>query len=213
MWDPYDPYSYLIHVTFGFTAVAGAIVALYSQKGSRLHIIGGRTFAVTMVVASSSALVFVIKDFRPLVIVMSVATLYLLATAVLAIRSSKSDVPLFEKVLIVIPVVLFLVSAATLARSVVSMSIAQIPGPALYATVFLCLAIGDLRVIRSRPAQRIVWIKRHLLRMLLAFAFAIRALFSIGIDVGIPFEVAVTAPIVLALLAAFYFFARLERLG
>jgi hypothetical protein len=49
--------------------------------------------------------------------------------------------------------------------------------------------------------------------MLLAFAFAIRALFSIGIETGLPFEFVVTVPVVLALGTTWYFFRNVEASG
>ena len=89
----------------------------------------------------------------------------------------------------------------------------QVFGPALYAGMFAGLALGDLRMFLHRPTESKVWVKRHLLRMLLAFAFAVRALFSIGVDIGLPFEVAVTAPILLALLAAVWWRRRVDGRG
>ena len=76
---------------------------------------------------------------------------------------------------------------------------------------FLAVAarVGDIRLMVARPTERKRWIKRHLFRMLLAFAFAIRALFAIGIETGLPFEFVVTAPLVLALIATWYFFRKL----
>lgn len=215
MWAPYDPVSYLLHVGFGFLAVAGAITALSVRKGSRLHKKGGWVFVVPMVVAAITALVFEIEfdEPRPLVVIMSVATIYLLATSVLSLRNGSRFARLAEKLLVIIPLILFALSVAFLVRSIHSVSLANIPGPILYAGVFLALVIGDIRLILSRPTDRVSWIKRHLFRMLLAFAFAIRALFAIGIETGLPFEFVVTAPLVLALIATWYFFRKLEYSG
>lgn len=215
MWEPYDPASYFAHAGFGILAVAGAITALSARKGSALHKKGGWIFAVPMVIAALTALVFEVEfdEPRPLVVIMSVATLYLLATSILSLRNGWRYAPIIEKLLIVVPIALFAVSAMFVYRGIQSGALAQIPGPTLYAGVFLSLFIGDFRLMLSRPTARLRWVKRHLFRMLLAFAFAIRALFSLGIETGLPFEVVVTAPIVLALGATWYFFRDGGRLA
>ncbi len=212
MWAPYDPISYFLHIGFGTIAIAGAVVALSVRKGSPLHKKAGWIFLIPMTVAALTAFVFEIEieTPRPLAIVMSVATLYLLATSILSLRNGTRGIAIAEKALVVIPLALFAFSAAFLAQSIQSGAMAQIPGPMLYASLFLALVIGDFRKMLSPTMQRQARIKRHLLRMLLAFAFAIRALFSIGIDSGLPFEFVVTAPIVLALGAAWFFFRRVR---
>lgn len=213
MWAPYDPVSYFLHVGFGFLAVAGAITALTVRKGSPLHKKAGWVFLVPMVVAAVTALVFEVEidDPRPLATIMATATIYLLATSILSLRNGSRFAPVAEKLLVIVPLVLFALSVAFLYRSIQSASLAQIPGPILYAGVFFSLVVGDVRLMSSRSRDRLYWIKRHLFRILLAFAFAIRALFSIGIDTGLPFEFVVTAPLVLALGATWYFFRKLAK--
>ncbi len=213
MWAPYDPVSYFLHVGFGFLAVAGAIVALSATKGSSLHKKGGWTFAIPMIVAAVTSFVFEIEfdEPRPLAVVMAVAMLYLLATGILAIRHGSRIAPIAEKVLVVVPLVLFVFSAATLVRGLSAGVLALVPGTVLYATVFLSLVVGDVRLMMSRQRDRQHWIRRHLFRMLLAFAFAIRALFAIGLETGLPFEVVVTAPLLLALGATWLFFGRFPK--
>lgn len=215
MWAPYDPVSYFLHVGFGFLAIAGAVTALLVRKGSPLHKRAGWIFVVPMVIAALTALVFEVEfdERRPLVVIMSAATLYLLATSILSVRNRLSFAPIAEKFLAVIPLVLFALSVAFLFRSIQSVSWVNIPGPILYAGVFLALVIGDIRQMRSRPIERLYWVKRHLFRMLLAVAFAVRALFAIGIETGLPFEFVVTAPLVLALAATWYFFRRQGKVG
>jgi hypothetical protein len=215
MWAPYDPASYIAHVSFGVLAVAGAITALSVRKGSTLHKKGGWIFTVPMVIAALTALVFEIEfdELRPLVVIMSVATLYLLATSILSLHNDWRYTPIVEKLVVVVPIALFAISAVILYRSIQSVSLAQIPGPTLYAGVFLSLFIGDFRVMWNRPIERQRWVKRHLFRMLLAFAFAIRALFSIGIETGLPFEFVVTVPVVLALGTTWFFFRKVGMPG
>jgi hypothetical protein len=212
MWEPYDPITYFVHVIFGFSAIAGAFTALVVRKGSPLHKKAGWVFVVPMIAAAVTALVFEVEfdEPRPLVVIMSAATLYLLATSVLALKNSWRYAPYLEKFLVIVPAVLFIVSSLALVRNIGTLPWTRLPGPALYASVFLLLVVGDVRVFLSRPTERLRWMKRHLFRMLLAFAFALRALFAIGIETGLPFEVVVTTPIVLALLATAYFFRRLD---
>jgi uncharacterized membrane protein len=215
MWAPYDPVSYFLHAGFGLLAVAGAVTALSVRKGSALHKEGGWFFVTPMVIAAVTALIFELEfdEPRPLAVIMSVATLYLLATSVLSLRNGWRYAPIVEKVLFVVPIALFVMSSMFLYRSIHSASMAQIPGPTLYTGVFLSLLIGDLRLMLNRPTDRLRWIKRHFFRMLLAFAFAVRAVFSFVFETGLPFEVIVTVPLVLALGATWYFFQKQEKLA
>ena len=210
MWEPHDLLPWVVHVIFGWAAMGGAIVALSTVKGSRAHKLGGRIFVFPMAVAALTAISFVGEEFGPLVYVMSAATIYLLATSVLAIRNQIGAAPWLEKALIVIPIALFAFSAMFFMRNLQAGNVGLLFGPALYTAVFLILVVGDIRLFLNRPTDPSVWIKRHLFRMLLAFAFAVRALFSIGVDVGLPFEVAVTAPIILALIATVWFQRRID---
>lgn len=213
MWAPYDPISYFAHIVFGVLAVAGAVTALSVRKGSPLHKKAGWIFVLPMVLAASTALILEVEfdEPRPLVVVMSAATLYLLTTSVLALRNGWRYAPAIEKVIVIVPAILFLFSTLAILRGVASAALLQVPGPMLYAGVFLSLVIGDIRLMRTRPSERLYWVKRHLFRMLLAFAFAIRALFAIGIETGLPFGVVVTTPLLLALGATWYFFRKVER--
>lgn len=212
MWQPYDPLSYVAHLVFGFLAFAGAITALSTRKGSPLHRRGGWIFVVSMSIAALTAVVFEVEfdESRPLVLIMAAATLYLVASGVAALRHERAFAPVLEKVLVIVPTALFAMSAMTMIRSALAGVWTQVLGPALYAGVFTLLTIGDLRVIARRPVEHGRWLKRHLFRMLLAFAFAVRALFSIGIETGLPFEFVVTAPIVIALGATLFFFRRVN---
>jgi uncharacterized membrane protein len=207
MWAPYDPVSYFLHAGFGFLAFAGAVTALSVRKGSPLHRKGGWIFVAPMAVAAATALIFELEfdEPRPLAVIKSVATLYLVATSVLSLRNGWRYARIVEKLLFVVPIALSAISATILYRNIQSASLAQIPGPTLYAVVFLSLLVGDLRLMLNRPTDRLHWIKRHLFRMLLAFAFAIRAVFSFVFETGLPFELIVTAPLVLALGATWYF--------
>lgn len=211
MWAPYDPISYFLHVGFGFLAVAGALTALSARKGSPLHKRAGWIFVVPMIVAALTALIFE-AEFdrpRPLAVLAAVATVYLLATSLLSLRNGWRYTPIFEKFLVVVPIGLFAITAMVLFRSIQTDLSGPVLGPTLHGGIFLALLVGDFRLFSNRPLDRLRWIKRHLFRMLLAVAFAIRAVFSFGIEVGVPFEVVFTTPLVAALLATWYFFQKL----
>ena len=172
MWEPHAPLPWLTHVVFGIAAVTGALVALITTKGSRAHKLGGRIFVFPMVIAALTALAFVGGDTGPgpLVYVMSAATLYLLATSVLAIRNQNAAAPWLEKALVVVPIGLFSFTVLRIVGTASDGNVAQAIGPAIYAAVFLILVVGDFRLFVTRPTDYAAWIKRHLFRMLLAFA-------------------------------------------
>jgi len=211
MWEPYHPITYFGHVIAGVIGLAAGLVALSAKKGSPLHIAAGRTFALTMVIAVVTTLIFLFdRERQPLIFILALGAFYLVSSGVLSFRNQKPYAKALERVLIVIPLAIFLYSLFAISRVLVGGSPAQILGPLLFAALFGGLFLGDVRVLRSRPTARVAWVKRHLLRMVLAFGFATMALLRLGLDVGLPLAVTVIVPVVLALLVSLYFTRRVS---
>ena len=118
IWQPHDALPWLTHVIFGFAAMGGALVALATSKGSRAHRLAGHVFVWPMAVAALTALAFVGGAVGPLAYVMSAATLYLLATSMLAVRNRLVVARWLEKPLVLVPLVLCAFSLMVMVRSV-----------------------------------------------------------------------------------------------
>lgn len=74
-----DLFSILIHKShaiIGTIAFIGGITAFFTEKGSKIHIIAGCTFAIGMLYSAVTVAYFMVEDFRPLAIVLSLATIY-----------------------------------------------------------------------------------------------------------------------------------------
>lgn len=189
--------SRLIHTLLGSVALIGGTVALLTVKGSRRHVQGGRVFSWSMVLVALIGLSFMFERFLPLAIVLAAATLYLVPSALLGFHRERRGFVAANVVLMVVAAGIALVSAAQFVRF-------QGAGPLLMAALFGALFVGDWRMLARRPADRNYWIRRHLVRMIFAFAVAVMALVRIGTDFGLPFAVSVIAPLAVAALAVLY---------
>lgn len=211
MWEPYHPITYFGHVFAGIVGLVSAVVALSTKKGSSVHIAAGRIFAVTMMIAVVTTLIFLFdRERQPLIIILALGALYLVSSGILAVRNQRRYAKSLERVLMAIPFLIFLFSAFRVFQGLVG-SPAQIPGPLIFAAIFGGLLFGDIRVMRSRPTEWVAWVRRHLLRMLLAFGFATMALLRLGLDLGLPLFVTVVVPLILAFLLSVYFNRRVSQ--
>ena len=213
MWNLHE-WMTSFHVASGTVALVGGTIALAASKGPGIHARAGRVFAWAMILPIVTTLFFMFEDLRPLAIFLSVAVIYFLGSAIMAIRNRSALAPYVERALLVIPIGIALFAMLRVVRSLtVTKVLVDVPGPLLFVVLFGGLAYSDLRLLRSRPTQRNVWIRRHLLRMLLAFAFATMALLRIGLKLGVPLVVTVAIPIGLALVASVFFSRRLETVA
>ena len=201
-WQPYDPASFYAHILFGVVAYGAGIVALFSRKGSALHVRAGWFFAAGMVVPILTSLRFLVDRFLPLILIVAVADLYLIATGLMVFQRHRRGFRRAHSVLVVVPLVL---GCAALVRAVGSLAGTR-PwvGPVLLCLLFFHFAFEDLQVLRGRGGGQAFWVARHLSRMLFAFAFATTAVLNIhALDVGLPFQATVIGPLVLAILVRF----------
>ncbi len=204
MWEPHDPISYFAHIVFGISALLAGAVALSVVKGSDRHRLAGRVFAAAMTVTSVTTLIFMRAEFSPLAMVQALGVLYMIPTSLAAVRNDQSWAKVLDVGLMIIPLLMLVIISQNIFR-MISQGV-LIPGPFIYFTVFTSLLVGDVRLMISRARSRAHWIRRHLLRMLLAFSFAIMAALREVFEM--PVDVWATVPFVAALLLAFYFSKR-----
>lgn len=187
----------VIHTFFGSVALLAGLTAMLTTKGSRTHIQSGRVFSISMLIVVALGLSFMVDRFLPLAIVLAAATLYLVLSAVLGFHQANRGFVAGSVALMVIAGAIALASTAQLAR-------APTLGPLMMTLLFGAFFVDDWRMLARRPSARNYWIRRHLIRMIFAFAVAVMALVRIGTDFGLPFAVSVIAPLAVAALGAWY---------
>lgn len=207
IWDPFDPVSYLVHVGLGFLALSAGLIALGSQKGSPLHKRAGRWFAYPMVIVALSTFIFMFYHFLPLAIVMALATLYCIPSALRAARYTEYTGRRWDGLLLTLPTLLCIFAALQAIRFS-QIDGAPVLGPCVLALTFGCLAAQDILLLKRGALPHNGWVRRHLTRMVLAFTFAVMAVVRIGINFGLTLEQTVVGPLLVAALIIAYFYRR-----
>ncbi len=209
VWEPHDPVSYFAHVIFGIIAYGAGITALAVTKGSRKHVLAGRVFAVGMIVPALTALIFFLEMRFPLIVFQSLAVLYLVPSGILALRVPSRH-RTYDGLLSIVPLALCGAGVAQTSRVLAQGTAAlQLFGPLLFATIFGSLFLSDLRRLVS-AADRSPDLRRHLVRMNLAFAFATMAVLREAIPLGLAFELTVILPLALVLPFILYHYRRIQ---
>lgn len=208
----FNEFNHISHAVVGSIAFTGGIVALSTKKGSKTHKIGGKVFVFGMLYAAISTIGFMMEEFRPLAILMSVSTIYFMASSITALRHKKKYSRVVDTILTLVPLLLFVSTSLQFIRNLPEMSLGTL-ARLLFATTFALVLFRDIKRIRRRPTEDLFFLKRHAFRMILAFGFAIMAVLRIGVKLdflGLAFTTFL--PMLLALLAAFYVERNLVKL-
>jgi uncharacterized membrane protein len=159
-----------IHVVAGLVALLAGALALIATKGSPLHRLGGRVFAVAMLVMTGSAVVMA-AYLRPNIgnVLAGSLTFYLVVTGVLAVARPVQDV---RAVLVGMMLVALVVGASGLllglrALAMPNGAIDQIPAFAyfMFGTVGSVAGLLDARLLLVGRLQGKHRLARHLWRM------------------------------------------------
>lgn len=207
IWEPFDPVSYFIHVGLGVLALAAGLYALASSKGSANHKRAGRWFAYPMLLVALSTFVFMFYHFLPLAIVMALATLYCISSAIRAAGHTRYTRRIWDGFLLVIPLLLCVFAAMQCIRFA-QIEGAPVVGPAILALTFGWLTLQDIALLNHKHLEANAWLRRHAVRMVLALTFAIMAVVRIGINFGLTLEQTVVIPLLVAFLICAYFYRR-----
>lgn len=187
-----------VHVALGSIALLGGLLAILSKKGSKRHVQGGWTFALAMIPVVITTLVAMGHNFLPLAIVLAVAELYLVPSALLSVNNDKRY---FVPVSIGLMIPAALLCAFTMLQFIRVNFIQDqgiFIGPLLLAALFGGLLVQDIMMLRKRPVIRNTWLRRHFTRMIYAYTIAVMALVRIGVDFGLSFEMTVIIPLLIA---------------
>ena len=200
----FTEFNHISHIIIGTIAFIGGIVALSVEKGSKTHRIGGRIFFLGMCYAAISTIGFIVEEFIPLAVLMSVSTIYLLISSITSLKYKKNYSRVVDKTIVIIPFILFVFVSIQFIRILPEVSLGTF-GRLLFAITFAILLFRDLKLIKNRPSSGLFFIKRHAFRMILAFGFAVMAVLRIGVKLdflGIAFTTVL--PLLLSLIAAYY---------
>jgi hypothetical protein len=204
----------LVHAVIGSVALLGALVALLSVKGSDRHISAGRVFAWLIIISAITSLYpsfYKFSEIGPLGIIMALATIYLVITAVIAVRYQTAESLPIEKILPVVPLLLLALPVFRVFLAVKTMNFDLFLGPLLLACLFLYLLVQDMAIVANRERSQKFWTKRHLTRMIFALSFGVMALVRIGVDFGLTFEMSVILPLLGALVLVVFYRWRIAR--
>lgn len=197
-----------LHAGLGFIALAGGLVALYTVKGSRLHRRGGWVFVGLMLPVVLTTLLMMFHEFLPLAVVLAMAEVYLVPAALLSVNRTAKGFTAWSVILAFLVGLLLLLVLVQFVR--ISLTVEQLfIGPLVLATMFGFLLFQDLHMLRVRPESPNYWIRRHLVRMILAFTIGVMAVVRIGIPLGLSLEASVILPLVVALIGIVWVYRRL----
>lgn len=173
----------LVHIIAGLAAIVAGTVALSAAKGGSLHRKAGLVFVATMaVMASLGAAIAATKlhiSFQKFNVMAGIFTLYLVATALLAVRAHPGrrwmDV---AALLVTAGIAAFSLGLATLGFTAPKFSWFPTIPASVFGTVALLAAIGDVRMLKAGGLQGRSRIIRHLWRMCVAMFIATGSFFA-----------------------------------
>lgn len=166
----------VLHISGGAVGLVSGFAALAAPKGRRVHRAAGKAFVVAMLVMAVFAVIVALQRNQPLNILAGVFTLYMVATAWLAVRRPAGTVGRAEAVGF----------AAALGVAAIGVVVGwrglggeDIPAavPYVFAGVAALAAAADLSVILRRGVSGPARIARHLWRMCVALFIASSSFF------------------------------------
>ncbi len=212
----------LVHIIAGLLAILTGAVAFSAPKGGTLHRKSGIVFVCAMLVMSSlgagiAAMKVMAGDqpqIQSLNVIAGTVTFYLVTTALLTVRHGERHLWIDAAAMLIalaagILSIKFGIDALNRPR------FSWFPtAPALiFGTIALLAALGDMRMISSGGLKGARRIARHLWRMGFAMFIATGSFF-LGQAKVFPAEIRIipllAAPVVLVLLAMFYWWARVS---
>lgn len=171
----------MVHVLAGALGLLFGYVALFAKKGATVHRKSGLLFVFVMLTMSLSGAVMAALEWNEGSIIAGLLAAYLVTTALLTVRPLTTVRRRFEIGAMVLALTM---GAASLALGVDAFrspggARGGIPFPVflMFGGVSLLAGIGDVRMIRSAPQQRVPRLTRHLWRMCYALWIAAASFF------------------------------------
>lgn len=144
-----------------------------------------------------TTLIMMLHEFLPLAVGLVIAEVYLVLAALLSVNRGVKRFTVYSITLVVLLSLLFLFASVQSVR--VSLLLDQLfLGPLVLAAMFGFLLVQDIQMLVARPREDNYWIRRHLVRMILAFTVATMAVVRIGIPFGLSLQASVILPLIVA---------------
>jgi len=186
-----------LHIGAGVVGLVSGTVAAIARKGGRLHRRAGNLFFVAMLTMAAFAAYLAVAVPDQLVnVFISAFTAYLVATAWMTVRRKVGGDGLFEKIALVIGIILcapFAILSFQLATGMTPLFQSAVPfrGPVLVAiyvftSVLVLAVIGDARVVLGGGIAGVARIQRHLWRMCLGLSLSAGSAFTNGLARFLP---------------------------
>ena len=187
----------VLHIGAGVIGLVSGTVAAIARKGGRLHRRAGNLFFVAMLtMAAFAAYLAVVVPDQLVNVFISAFTAYLVATAWMTVRRKGGGDGLFEKIALVIGIILcapFAILSFQLATGMTPLFQSAVPfrGPVLVAiyvftSVLVLAVIGDARVVFGGGIAGVARIQRHLWRMCLGLSLSAGSAFTNGLARFLP---------------------------
>lgn len=195
---PFGPLSYYAHIGIGGIGLLAALMALSTKKGSLVHIWSGRTFMVCVVIVSITAVILLATRMAPPLLVAACSSVYAVATAWLALKPGSDKVRRMEYGW---SICLLAVMAVFTTMAVPNVLAGNIPviGPLVISIIPMILLAGDVNFYLKRDQRSALRIRRHLARMIWAFAISVRApLAEFYAQLNIPIAPILFGPLLIA---------------
>lgn len=159
----------VLHIVAGFTALSTGMIAIFTVKGSKRHLLAGKWFIAGMYLVGFSAMIMSIIKFNTFLMAVGVFSMYLTFAGKQAITfyRRKADyqvrfsdqLPAFVAILTALWMILYPVSLMIASRQI-SVSILFVFGVILFIN-----ATKDIFMLssneRTRPGQKI-WLIKHI---------------------------------------------------
>ena len=211
--SPFHPVPYWLHLLVGALGLLGAIAALATRKGGRVHRYAGRVFMAGVAVAATSAIYFSFMRFAPPAILSAVVAVYAVSTSWLAIRRAGAGVRRLETTLSIVVLIAFLLFGV-MASFAVARGVAPFLDAFTVAVPPFFLLLGDAWYFAHYDRRPRVRLFRHVSRMAWTLTIAVRApFFELIDDFNLDHDLVVTVPLLIAPLILLVFGWRTLRIA
>lgn len=209
--------TYLVHIAAGLLGLAAGFIALFAAKGARVHRKAGMVFVCAMLTMSFAGLLMtIVRDIAPSAnVTAAVLSAYLVVTSLTTIRPLSRGARSLHVTGLAVVVAVALANVRFAAEVLAGRPPDGMPlfPFAMFGSVALLAAAGDVRVVRSGPMRGASRVARHLWRM--SFALFIAALsFFIGQADEFPEALRIMPllglPVLTVLVAMFYWLWRVR---
>ena len=208
--DPLRVLNLYVHIGAGIAGIAVGIAILFRPKGTPWHRNYGRIFAIcVLIVSATAALAIIFFRFVPLLVVLTVLTLYQLVSGWRSIRNKQAGPAAFDAVWT-------LAAIATTLLLLPILIVAPTQGSSQPVVVFstlgalaLVLAYDALRWLFPRRWFATLWAYEHIYKLIASFSALLSAFAGNVIRFGQPWSQIL--PSALGTLLIFWFFLRLAQ--